>query len=95
MKEIDDNSIDLIVTSPPYDNLRNYNGTCSECWNQEKFHRIAKELSRVLKDGGIFITSGIIHDRVDMVCEKLEATGFEVIEKNSDGEWNCIVAKLK
>ena len=32
---------------------------------------------------------------VDMVCEKLEATGFEVIEKNRDGEWNCIVAKLK
>lgn len=48
-----------------------------------------------MKDGGVFITSGIIHDRVDMVCEKLEATGFEVIEKNRDGEWNCIVAKLK
>ena len=30
-----------------------------------------------------------------MVCEKLEATGFEVMEKNRDGEWNCIVAKLK
>ena len=53
------------------------------------------QASRVLKDGGVFITSGIIHDRVDMICEKLEATGFEVVEKNRDGEWNCIVAKLK
>lgn len=56
---------------------------------------LTDDVKRVLKDGGIFITSGIIHDRVDMVCEKLEATGFEVIEKNRDGEWNCIVAKLK
>ena len=56
---------------------------------------LTDDFKRVLKDGGVFITSGIIHDRVDMVCEKLEATGFEVMEKNRDGEWNCIVAKLK
>ena len=56
---------------------------------------LTDDVKRVLKDSGVFITSGIIHDRVDMVCEKLEATGFEVIEKNRDGEWNCIVAKLK
>lgn len=56
---------------------------------------LTDDVKRVMKDGGVFITSGIIHDRVDMVCEKLEATGFEVIEKNRAGEWNCIVAKLK
>ena len=56
---------------------------------------LTDDVKRVLKDGGVFITSGIIHDRVDMVCEKLEATGFEVMEINRDGEWNCIVAKLK
>ena len=56
---------------------------------------LADDVKRVLKEGVTFITSGIIHDRVDMVCEKLEATGFEVVEKNRDGEWNCIVAKLK
>ena len=56
---------------------------------------LTDDVKRVMKDGGVFITSGIIHDRVDMVCEKLDGTGFEVIEKNRDGEWNCIVAKLK
>lgn len=56
---------------------------------------LTDDVKRVMKDGGVFITSGIIHDRVDMICEKLEATGFEVVEKNRDGEWNCIVAKLK
>ena len=55
LKEIDDNSIDLIVTSPPYDDLRKYNGTCVDCWNREKFEGIAVELARVLKNGGILI----------------------------------------
>ena len=30
MKNIPDNSIDLTVTSPPYDNLRTYNGNISQ-----------------------------------------------------------------
>ena len=29
-----------------------------------------------------------------MVTEKFAECGFEVIEINKDGEWNCIVAKL-
>ena len=55
LKDIEDYSIDLIVTSPPYDNLRHYNGTCKKCWNKDKFNKIAKELYRVLKDGGMLI----------------------------------------
>lgn len=53
------------------------------------------DVKRVLKEGGIFITSGIIHDRVDMVTSKLEESDFEVIKVNKDGEWNCIIAKSK
>ena len=54
---------------------------------------LTEDVKRVLKDGGVFITSGIIHDRVDMVVNKMEASGFEVIQVNRDGEWNCIIAK--
>lgn len=54
---------------------------------------LIEDVKRVLKDGGLFITSGIIHDRVDMVVEKLENSGFEVVKVNKDGEWNCIIAK--
>lgn len=46
LNTIPDNCIDLIVTSPPYDNLRTYDGYT---WN---FHGIANELYRVLKIGG-------------------------------------------
>lgn len=49
LKEIPDASIDLIVTSPPYDNLREYKGYSFD------FDLIAKELLRVLKTGGILV----------------------------------------
>lgn len=50
MKEkIPDNSIDLTVTSPPYDDLRKYNGYSFD------FEGIAKELYRVTKDGGVVV----------------------------------------
>jgi site-specific DNA-methyltransferase (adenine-specific) len=54
MKEIPDGSIDLTVTSPPYDNLRTYNGNINQ-WCFEKFQRIAEELYRITKDGGVVV----------------------------------------
>lgn len=56
---------------------------------------LTSDVSKALVPGGYFITSGIIHDRVDMVLDKLSECGFEVEEINKDGEWNCIVARLK
>ncbi len=54
MKEIPDGSVDLTVTSPPYDNLRTYNGNIDQ-WSFEKFKAIAKELYRVTADGGVVV----------------------------------------
>ena len=54
MKGIADNSVDLTVTSPPYDNLRTYNGNISQ-WSFDKFQEIAKELYRVTKAGGVIV----------------------------------------
>lgn len=49
MARMKDNFIDLTVTSPPYDNLRDYNGYSFD------FESIAKELYRVTKDGGVVV----------------------------------------
>lgn len=49
LKLLDDNSVDLTVTSPPYDDLRNYKGYSFD------FENIAKELYRVTKNGGILV----------------------------------------
>lgn len=54
MKDISDNSIDLTVTSPPYDNLRTYGGVI-DGWSFEKFQGIAKELYRITKEGGVVV----------------------------------------
>lgn len=54
LKSLPDGSIDLVVTSPPYDNLRKYNGV-GESWNKGMFEKIAVELTRVLKDGGVIV----------------------------------------
>lgn len=53
MKNIPDGSIDLTVTSPPYDNLRTYENSID--WNFKIFTRIARELYRVTKDGGVVV----------------------------------------
>lgn len=49
MARMPDNFIDLTVTSPPYDNLRTYNGYSFD------FENVAKELFRVTKQGGVVV----------------------------------------
>ena len=49
-----DGSVDLTVTSPPYDNLRTYNGTLND-WTPEKWQAIIRELFRVTKQGGVVV----------------------------------------
>lgn len=54
LKEMPAESVDLTVTSPPYDNLRTYNGNIEQ-WSFEKFQAIARELYRVTKEGGMIV----------------------------------------
>ncbi|MEK6872956.1 MAG: site-specific DNA-methyltransferase [Nanoarchaeota archaeon] len=49
MVKMPDNFIDLTITSPPYDDLREYNGYTFE------FEKIARELYRVTKEGGVLV----------------------------------------
>ena len=49
MKTVPDNTFDLAITSPPYDNLRDYKGY------EFDFESIAKELYRITKQGGVVV----------------------------------------
>lgn len=49
MKKMPGNFVDLTVTSPPYDNLRDYNGFTFD------FESIAKELYRITKQCGVVV----------------------------------------
>ena len=62
LKKIPDKTVDLIITSPPYHNLRVYsNDPCdlSNCETREEYNYllslVIKECERVLKDGGKFV----------------------------------------
>ena len=80
MAKMKDNFIDLTVTSPPYDDLRNYNGYSFE------FEKVANELYRVTKQGGVVVW--VVGDKTKDGCESLtsfkQALFFKEIGFNVD-----------
>lgn len=46
-----------------------------------------------LKKGGIYITSGIIEDKEEVVVEAVKNAGLEVLEVNHQGEWVSVTAR--
>lgn len=62
LKNMGDNSIDLVVTSPPYDDLRGYNSVVD--WKT-----LAEELYRVIKDGGVVVWN--VNDKIDKGSKSL------------------------
>lgn len=63
LKLLEDNSVDLTVTSPPYDDLRKYKGYSFD------FEGIARELYRVTKDGGVVVW--VVSDKTEKGSETL------------------------
>ena len=53
MEKMDEESVDLVVTSPPYDDLRTYNDNTK--WDINVFYSVAAQLNRVLKPGGVIM----------------------------------------
>jgi len=69
MKQIPSNTIDLVVTSPPYDKIRDYNG-----YNID-LHKTGEQIYRILKDGGIAVM--VIQDQTKNFGKSL--TSFKTI----------------
>ena len=53
MKDIPDRSIDMVLTSPPYDKLRSYNGSLE--WGDHVWKPVISELFRVVKKGAVVV----------------------------------------
>ena len=66
LKSMEDNFVDCVVTSPPYDNLRSYMGV-GDTWNHGKFCAIAQELYRVVKPGGVVVW--VVNDKTEKGSE--------------------------
>ena len=63
MARMEDNFLDLTVTSPPYDDVRTYKGFTLP------LNDIAKELYRVTKEGGVVVW--VVNDKTKNYCESL------------------------
>lgn len=61
MKKMPDKCIDLTVTSPPYDDLRDYENKL--VWDYNTFRKVARELYRITKNGGVVVW--VIGDKTD------------------------------
>ena len=57
--------------------------------------KLSENIADFMKKDGYFISSGIINDKKDFVISKLIDNNFEIVEERNDGEWNCIVCKVK
>jgi len=69
MKKIPSNSVDIVVTSPPYDSVRDYKGFTLN------LHAAGKEIHRILKDGGVAVV--VIQDQTKNFGKSL--TSFRTI----------------
>lgn len=54
---------------------------------------LAPKAKEYMKDGGVFITSGIIEDRIDDVKEALEKCGFKIESIKQRKDWASIVCR--
>ena len=63
MAKMPDEFVDFVITSPPYDDIRAYNGYSFD------FEKIAMELKRVLKKGGLIVW--VVGDKTEKGSETL------------------------
>lgn len=56
--------------------------------------KLTPDVSKHLKPGGIYISSGILNDKEEIVSEAITAAGFTIKEVLHDGEWCAIVATI-
>lgn len=54
--------------------------------------RMTKDLKSYLKDNGIFITSGIIVEKIHLVEKALLENGFQILDIKKQNGWACIIA---
>ena len=47
----------------------------------------------MLKEGGIYITSGILNEKENIVTAAMEKAGLTVLDISRQGEWSSVVAR--
>ena len=56
---------------------------------------LSPDIAKHLEGKKIFISSGILDEKLDEVSEAIEKSGFEILEVLHEDEWCAIAARLK
>jgi len=54
---------------------------------------LSQYVTNYIKAGGLFISSGIIHERLDEVIEQIESVGLIIEKVEKMGEWAMVVSR--
>ena len=54
---------------------------------------VTETVSRVIKQNGVYISSGIIGERLDEVSRAIESRGFAITETIARDDWYCLAAR--
>ena len=57
--------------------------------------KLIDDIKKVIKDGGIFVCSGILEDNEDLIVLKMKDVGFEIIRIAGKEKWVAICGRLK
>lgn len=57
--------------------------------------KLSDDIDKILKPDALFISSGLIMNKVDWVIDELITRGFEIVEVVKKGEWAVVVSKKK
>lgn len=55
--------------------------------------RLSPAAYRHVREGGWYVTSGILDIKEEIVAQAIEDAGFEIAEILSDGEWRAVIAR--
>lgn len=55
---------------------------------------LSEDAAKHMQPGGLFISSGILVEKEELVADHLKSQGFEIVEIREDGGWCCIVCRI-
>jgi len=56
---------------------------------------LSKDINKFLNKDSVFISSGIINEKLEFVLDKFKENNLEVLEIKTKGEWSAIVSKMR
>ena len=61
----------------------------------EAIIRLLDQIRNILKDGGVFVCSGIIEENKELILSKMETLGFDILDTVIQEQWVAVAGRLR